>query len=83
MRIFEEFLWVEAWSMVVMGSDWGVRVPGILLIAGPSHLAPPQPLESIAILAMMPIFHMSHFPFKTQKCCHNLPKVTRINGTPS
>ena len=50
------------------GQRLGVRVPGVLLTAGPSHLAPPQPLESIAILATMPIFHMSHFPFETRKC---------------
>ena len=39
--IFEEFLQMEAWSMVVMGRGCGVRVPGILLISGPSHLVPP------------------------------------------
>ena len=31
---------MEAWSMVVMGRGCGVRMPGILLISGPSHFGP-------------------------------------------
>ena len=63
--------------------------PGILLISS-SHLMlsldsppPQQSFEVLAILNMIPIFHMAHFPYETQEWSHNLPKVTRISWTHS
>ena len=48
---------MEAWSMVVMGRGCGVRMPGILLISGPSHFGP-----TIAFGEYCYSYYDSHFP---------------------
>ena len=59
---------MEAWSMVVMGRGCGVRMPGILLISGPSHFGPTIAFGEYCYSYMILIFHMARSPFETQEC---------------